>query len=883
METNSLWNYLNDLVARSVFPVCFSGDKECILNRWLVKSQQTYQEEDDGPGPELFPEGEVILLDDTGFISGQMLESKWRYYISDLKDYAYTYNAPQTLFSQEEEKHIYCVAGVYCSDEQDMLVYCGMTSPAPIKIWINGRLVFINHDNYAVKKAYVRFKFSKGKNILLVERPIKSHGIIPSKDRVGFCVKLKPYKQLFEYTSEIPFINEGLLTGVENSYQIVPRKLVFSVEEDISLMVLPKYFTGDRDEKIRVSLLNSRDEELVSLDAVTSENLSVKLDAKVYGIVNIKVTGLERDRKSCSMVFCGDFRKECDRMIKQASNRADFSRDIMDIMRGVAEMSDYSRPADVYNGLADHRISRYKFLKYLEFERYIREPEAEVKKNKFDVFKSGLISGGTAGNGITYWIHLPRTYVTEKEYPLVIYLLNRADESIYPECPDFILNGEFGNTVVVCMGGMYGQQNNYADNLNIISVISEISGSLNINRGKIYLIGAQDGAAKSINLLLRMPHLFTAVAVFNGLDSLKTDKPDTLFYKNAANTMFYQIYSIDHHGVNGIRALDILEHMERKKSWLINGFHEDELCDMFNSEKLLNELLKENRPNYPRKIDFNTSEPVYNRSFWAKIEYIEDLGYIAGIKAEIKADSQIEVNTYNVQRFSLLIDRENMGLENAIDINVNNTKVTLCTDKYAKIEFNLDTHSPGFEIHQLSRCEFDREYLSTDIKGNQLGIKEICLDKYLIVRPEDCRYRKKVFFSKLLNTLKNLQNRVNNSYTGSVVFEGEINNGILSSSNFIYVIDCHDTSHVFQKIWKNTELEFDSVSIKFRDNRFRGEYFAIIKLKNPYNPEKITLLCIYNSENAAEELVGFLRTFNWMALFYSEAIISNNGNYYSYR
>jgi hypothetical protein len=50
METNSLWNYLNDLVARSVFPVCFSGDKECILNRWLVKSQQTYQEEDDGPG-----------------------------------------------------------------------------------------------------------------------------------------------------------------------------------------------------------------------------------------------------------------------------------------------------------------------------------------------------------------------------------------------------------------------------------------------------------------------------------------------------------------------------------------------------------------------------------------------------------------------------------------------------------------------------------------------------------------------------------------------------------------------------------------------------------------------------------------------------------------
>lgn len=879
METNSLWNFLNDLIAKSVFPVCFSGDSECILNRWLVKSEQTYQEEDTSPEPELIPEGELIQPDDMRFIPRKVLESKWRYYISDLKDYAYTYNAPQTLFSQEEGKHIYCVSGVYCAKDEDMLVYCGMTSPAPIKVWINGSLVFINHDNYAVKKAYVRFRLSKGKNTVLVERTLKPAGIMLSKDRVGFCVKLKPYKQLLEYTSEIPFFNENLLGGVGNSYRIVPHKLVFAAEEGISLMVLPKYFTGDNDEKIKVSLLNSRDEEIISVNTVTSENLTVKLDTKVHGIVHIKVTELEKGKKSSCIVFLGDFRKECDRMIEQAVIKADSSDEIMEIMRKVLEMPDYSPPAG-------YGLLNYKFLKYLEFERYLNEPETEIKKGIFDVFRSGVLkltNPGMESSGMTYWIHLPGKYVHGKDYPLVIYTLNRADGSMYPECPDFILNGEFSDAVAVCIGGMDGTQNNYTDNLNITSIISEISESLNINSKKIYLIGAQDGAAGSIDLLVKMPSLFAAVVVFNGVDSTKSDKPDTLFYKNADNTMFYQICSVDHYGVNGIRALDMLEHMKRHKSWLLKGFLEDELLDMFNSERLLKELLKEYRPDYPSRIEYNTSEPVYNRSFWTKIEYIEDFSYIAGIKAEIKAGNKIDVSTYNIQCFSLFIDKEAMKLENAVEVNVNNNKVFLCTGKYAKIEFNLKADSPGFEIRELSGREFDREYLSIDTKGMLLGIKEISMDRYLIVRPDAGRYRKKVFAGKLFNTLKNLQNRTNIGFMCRVVFESEINNQILSGSNFIYVIDCDETNHVFQKKWKNEELEFDNISIRFRDKRFRGEYFAVIKCKNPYNPDKITILCIYNSENAAEELVGFLRTFNGMPLFYCEAIISNNGNYYSYR
>lgn len=884
METRDIWIYLNGLITKSVFPVCFSGDKECILNRWLVKGERIYQEADNSPWPGLIPHGELILPDDRCYISGQTLESNWRYYISDLKNHAYTYNAPQTLFI-EEDKYIYSVSGVYCTTEQELYVYFGMTSPAPARVWINGRLVFISHDNYAQRKAYLRFVFKKGKNIILVERTIKAGGAMPSKDTVGFCVKLKPYNKLLEHAKKAAIFHEGLPGDNSCSYQIVPHKLYFAPDEDIGLMVLPKCFREDKDEKIRVGLLNSKDEEIISLDTVTSANLSVKLDAGTYGIVNIKVRGLENGGESSLVVFRGDFSRECDRLMGQAADRADCGTEITDVMRWALELPD-SLPSGVYTGQADHRLCRYKLLKYLEFERYLERPEVKTVKGIFDVFVTGVLktkAAGTGCSGVTYGIYLPNGYMHGKEYPLVIYMPGSVDGSIYPECPDFISKGELNDAIAVCLGGIQGIQNDGTDSLNILVIISEIFEMFNINRGRVYLIGAREGAFEGIRLSMRIPHLFTAVAVFYGSDGIKTDRQDTVFFKNTSNTMFYQICSMDNYGINGIRALDVLEHAERSRKWILQGFQEDELLDMFNSKKLLEELLKESRPDNPALIGYTTSEPIYNRSFWLKIEYIDDLGCTAGIRAEIKDGHRIDISTGNIRRFSLLVDKEAMGLQNTVEVNVNGTRLKLCTGKYARAEFNLDADSPGLVIHELSRDGFIKEYESIDVKGEQLGIKGIYMDKYLLVRPGTKRHGKNVFSGRLLNTLQNPQNRVNNSSMCGAVFENEISGKDLSSTSFIYVIDCEETEHVFFKKWKSAELEFDSISIRFRDSRFWGEYFAIIKCKNPYNPGKSTLLCIYNSKNSADELEGFMRTFNRIALFYSEAIISNNGNYYSYR
>jgi hypothetical protein len=123
----------------------------------------------------------------------------------------------------------------------------------------------------------------------------------------------------------------------------------------------------------------------------------------------------------------------------------------------------------------------------------------------------------------------------------------------------------------------------------------------------------------------------------------------------------------------------------------------------------------------------------------------------------------------------------------------------------------------------------------------------------------------------------------NLNYTYNMVCESQADKYLLSQGNFIYVVDLNKVYPGFEALWKDTELEFDKHQINYRKNNFTGDYFALVKCKNPYNNSSHALFVIYNSDRVGEELMNFLNTFDVNSLFYSEAVVYNNGNYYSYR
>jgi pimeloyl-ACP methyl ester carboxylesterase len=881
-----LLNYLNHIIATNYYSVTFSGDVPNILNRWLVKSEladglafghlEPYLSATAG---RILPPREVAALE------GANLERNWRYYISKDQTTFYQSCSPQELFAKDRDKYIYALNSVYCRQAQRVVIYANAITP--IRIWINGQLVLTNNFHYHIKPYLFIFDFEKGFNSILVEKTSFQKDLTLGINPDYFMIIVKPVRFLLDQDINGLFDPE-ILEDLTNSLTIIPEKAFVPSGQEIQFIVLPKVLPEREPEDVKVRITSGAGEALTTLIIKTGAVASVAVNGDVCGVLHLEATSLRQpERLGDVYLGYGDILDKRDQLIAAARKRRDCNEALIDTLVTLTEIADIDTGCiRKFPQTVQDRLYYPMFEKFSEFESYLHHPDGPTPKTHFDVYRDRafVVKNSEIDDGfILYSIHLPMDYDRYRRYPLVVSVQYGYGMSFYPLTQRYVQKRHFQEAIVLNICGRGHLNRDYINEAELFHLFDQVIGGLNIDRDRVYIVGSCIGTYKAYGMALRRPDLFAVVAAVNGTIRLDLDNPDYNYIKNLNNTMVYQLCNIEDNLFNGARLVDTVTRLPRMRNWNFVDYAHDDFDEFLNQGKLMREMLGEKRIKYPKRVEYTTFEPIYNRSFWIRVDFIQNLTEKANVIAEIKSPRLIDVQVINISSLGLLLDTEAMGLEKEVEISVNGRKQALQLTQYSKVTISI---TPGnFVTHPtaLSAESFAQEYDPVRISEKLMGIKGIYLKKCRIVRLDYFKDYHRTFAKKLFFALQcPLKERIRN-YKYDLCWESELNSADFSGGNFIFVLDTREGNPLQGQILERFGLKAEATCLHYGHQEYNAEYFALLKYPNPWDADFHALILVFNNDTMEDELLRFLNSFDTNGLFYSDAVIYHDGNYHSFR
>lgn len=885
MMHHTIQEHLYKMITASPYPINFSGDIPNVINRWLIKSEPAAEYSFDHLDPYLSTDAELLLEHEQAFLTTEELEKNWRYYISDDKLTLYQGNSPQKDFTKDQNKYIYALCTVFCKEKQKVVIYAN--SITPIRMWINGRIILINNFNYHIKPYLCTFQFEKGLNIILVEKTLFLKDLALNIDPDNFMIILKPYWFLLNEELNY-FFDRDLLRDLENSYTIIPERAFFTAEQKMRFMILPKYFDEHISEQVSIRFESSTGELPGTLTAETGTIVSLDLKNNHPGVLSIKATGLANPGKTGdTYVFFGDFIKTRDELIIAAGKRRDCNEAIINTVMKLSELPDMNTGCfRNFPQTIQDRLYYLIFEKFFEFEQYLHSEDSAGPKTVFEVFRhhAVMVNESEIDDGFGFYsIHFPTDYDCRKKYPLAISVQYGYGMSLFPIVQQYVQQRRFSGAIIVNICGRGSLNRDYINEVNLFNLLETIIQNHNIDRERIYITGSCTGTLKSFGLAFRRPDLFAVIIGVNGTIRLDLKNPQFEILRNIDNTLCYQLCNIEDNIFNGSRSLITSGHLSKVKNWNFTGYSHDDFDEFLNQGKILPEVLAEKRNKYPKQIEYVIYDPIYNRSFWLKVEYIADLSQKARIKAEIKSRRFIDIQLENIKCFSLLINREAMELDREIEIGVDHFKSRLQLDQFVKVTVISGDDQLLTTISVLSEESLAREYDDIRIDPRLMGIKQLYFKKCIIIQPDTLLAQDRVFAKKLFHGLQYPSKERNRNYKYRVIKESELDDAALRNNNFIYVIDTGNMNENQRQILESCGIKAGVSGIYYNNTEYMGEYFGLVKCQNPFNSDFLTLIIVFNNHSCQDELAKFFNSFDSNGLFYSDVVISCNGSYQSFR
>jgi dienelactone hydrolase len=875
--------YLEDILAKSHCPITFSGDIPNILCRWLVRSQHINEAMTKDTQPYLDQSGRLLLLQELTLLPIETVEVNWRLYISDMIDRFHEMNSPMKLFSIGQNKYMYCLCNVICEREEDIFLSIITFSHTALRIWINGVLLYTASPEYLIKTHYAVFRFKKGNNHVLVESTLFEK--ISNRGQ-EFIFKLNPLGRFLKANGAPKFelLDRDFFDFLKNSYSIFPEKIFYLSGEEISFVVLPHYFNDMSEEQIKVTFYNAKGDCLESIYCKTAQRVSLRIRSSEKGVLRIQAESrVDGTKSSIGYVFLGDFITEIEVLIKLAEARQDCGKGIIESILGIIEISQVLKgfkqlqdfiPGDMYNVLLE-KIG--KFQNYLDTsDAPDQKAHDEIFNPYFMVFENKRTSDGFTA----YSVQLPEGYNTQKKYPLVLHFTG-GEGRLYPIDLPWVKRSASTEAIIVNMVGI-GRMN-YVDDANLVRTMGSIIENHNIDRNRIYVIGYCTGAVKAFNIAFKIPDLFVGLSNVVGDVRLSVHNPEYEYLRNIDHTVVYGLVSTEDWFINSTRITNFLQRMVQSKTWMYNEFTHAEFSFLFNSKIMFKRLIQERREKYPRKLQFTVIEPGYNKSFWLKVDYINDLNSHAEIKAEIKSSHTIEIHVKNIGCFSVLASTKAMRLESEIEIIINHSKQKIQLSRYSRISITMKDLSFTAAIARLSKAEFDKAYDYFGMDENLMGIKQLYLDKCRVVKPDFKKEGRMALNRKLSFLLQFPIKERYIPYQYESCYENEFDMEHTGLSNLVFMIDARNKSDKQEKLLESTGIKLDARSMTYKGRAFFGDYFTFIKCQNPLYSEHSILIVAYNSDVLEGEIIKLMNAFDTQPLFYNDWFVYNDSNYYPYR
>lgn len=870
--------YLNCVVSKSSYPITYLLESSNVINRWLVKSSLMEESIENVTEPCLSTKARILKSNEIAFLSKDELEKNWRYYVSEQKDSLYHEIFPESLFEVNQDCNTYSLSCVYCEKQTDALVY--IFHSEPMKVWINGQLVMMESFDYSTSRILFSYRFSEGTNTILVERTAlreqKARGIIYRP--YTFSIRPTSFLNMEQYRE---VIDDDVLDNLDKTYQISLDNAFYLSGQDIGFVVFPNYFKSSREET-KISIFDEAGVKVCMAKAYTAEKISLSIDKKVNGVLYLQVESTDGKKSSGVYLFRGDFACDKDLLFLHATKKG-CSNELINNMKRLVDVPSVCSSCIE---LSQAHIYSSMLKNYLEFKNYVYLKNSLRKVTWLNIFKDSamLFKNSEIDDGfMACRVFFPKEYNKKKKYPLVISIQFGFALSRYPRVNGYIEDQRFDEAIVICISGRGGLNKDYINEVDGINFINELVRELNVDKNRVYGIGSCTGALKLLGMAIKVPGIFTAIASISGNIRLDLDNPQYHLIDNIENIRVYNIFDAEDRVFNGSRVVDTFKRLKNHSNRILRGFAHEEFDELINSKKVMTEIIAYKREKYPRKLKFNVCEPIFNTSYWIRVDHIEDLLKEALIQARLASKKLIKIETKNISSFSFLIDLKGMRLERCVEVKINDISKQLQLYEYSRIFAFIKNEGIDLKVVDMSLEEFNNEYNFVNIDESLMGIKQVYFKRCKIIKKDSCDKSKKFFEKRLFHSLcQPLKERTRN-YKYDLIKENEATGEKLSEANFAFVANIENMYPVAKEATDSLDIKFESDGIIFRGEEYSGDYFVFAKRKNPYNSERYMLAIVYNSDSVEDELINFLSLFDTNPIFYSDTIIYSSGRYLSFR
>lgn len=894
--------YLTRVISNCNFDITFMGDRQCAINKWVVR-MEPYNKISPSSITPAFKMDYVCSVKHYNNIPEQMKHNFWKYYISSETDAnIYQDNRPEKLFQIDENKHIYCLCAIYCIQEQDTYIF--VNGETPLRIWINGEIVAMSQYLYHIKPYIFLYKLNKGINTLLVEKTVLmeySH----IKDQ-AFVIGINPLSSMLAEHNK-SFMDEFMVSSIQKAFYIIPDKGFFKKEDMVGVTVMER-FNSSGPTDIELDFIDCFGKKVWSIKAKTKQRFLINTDRIPKGVVRLEVHDLEEgDRSGHAYIYRGEFQNDCENLYQLVLEDKCYATEIAEALKIYADIPNtdigcYKQAPEIMN----ERMYYFLFEKYSEIYSAVYCNRKAENKNIWNVFKKSALlfqKSNIDGGHIGYGIFLPKNFSFAKNYSLVIMGAYGYAASRYPLPVPYMNKHQFEDSIVLNISSRGDLENDYLYESEMQKLLKHVMEQFHIKRDRVYFIGVCIGSKTAFSMALKMPDFFAGVGLVFGPAIHLTLNPYLPLYerlsneineqdmnllelneeyiKNVDNLPIYHVALLDDTAGNAAKDLYITSFLNNCSDHCFYGFLHDEFDEIFNSQKFMCKLIKRKKENFPKEICFTSYYRQYNKSYWILLEFRKNMMNPSYLKAGIESEDLITVKADNVRRFSLLLNTIQMGIKHELCIRMNNHKIRIKIEDFAKVTITDISAELSVSIINLSKEQFEKLYYSVSY-DRKLGLKQVYLDKCIIIKPDYYQDDRQVFWRKMFRELSNPLSAPIRYYNYNILMENEIDMDDLSSCNFVLVTDARLASPFQKMIFNQAGIEFGTDYLIFKNKKFCGEFFALIKRPNPVNVKYSTMLLLFNNDNMQQILTKEYAGFQYHPMFESDAVIFNKNKHYCY-
>ena len=596
---------LSEIVLSCLYnPITFYGENVCHINRWLVTAAMAERD--------LFSDQPLLDLDavvltpvELGSFPQNSLEKNWRYYISKDSSSLYTRNAADHLFNKKydknTEKYIYYLSSIYCDEEEELFMHISTMVPLPMKLWSNGKLIFVGTPAAFQKNHILAFTFAKGLNTILVEKPMcaANRKLIMAPKYFSLTIR-KPATVLNNHLSKKTMLAESLHEYL-NGYSLFTNKEFYSFGDNVEICV---FQNRNQDSMISISVIGVEEEPIIRTVIQSGCISKIPLDSILYhGIYKITI-----DDTNCKYIFVGNYTDYVSNRLEkiQISDLNHFEKESLIFNLSILNQDKETIQRSIES--IHNLYSQPVFSKMFHFDQSLSKAVLN-EDTYFDMY--GAYTSIIDEAKIAYYLELPVSYQKNQSYPLVIYLTFDDCSTGIPLRPSRVLHRKREDIISVTLKSLGDNVGDFIYESEMMEIIRELTERFSIQMNKIFLIGLCTGVRRAYKIIEHFAGLI------GGMIAVAGTNIEDIGTKTFNQVPKIQLCNIDDVFYNGAMVLQNSE-SNPEDTYLVSNFAHEEFLDYFSHYGFPRLLFHYTNPNIPTIPCLQTQEVKCIRDIYLK-------------------------------------------------------------------------------------------------------------------------------------------------------------------------------------------------------------------------------------------------------------------------